>query len=301
MFSFTSNGEEVEIVDGWNSDGTPKTKKVVITEENEYESTMQLSKYKALKFIKHLSTHTVNGKYYIDPRSRGMSLSNTNTQKLFLESSLNPSLTSIATLIEGVYWYNEASGAREGIAEVYGQEALDDMNLSYMPLPAKEYGTVTENNGTTQLVVDALQYYLVVNAKVAKNAEKLAIAKDFLKFMYSDEILQEMTVASGIPFALNYDLTDAQYESMSSLTKSFWDVYKGAKDTDAYITGISLHPVFLRNTRKFSFKTTLDAFKSRVNGAETSDALGYFYNNKSCSAKDFFTGMTITSSAWSAL
>ena len=110
-----------------------------------------------------------------------------------------------------------------------------------------------------------------------------------------------MTLASGIPFALKYDLTESQYNSMSSLTKSFWDVYKGAKDTDAYITGISLHPVFLRNTRKFSFKTTLDAFKSRVNGAETSDALGYFYNHKSCTAKDFFTGMTINSSAWGSL
>ena len=202
MFSFTSNGEEVEIVDGWNSDGTPKTKKVVITEENEYESTMQLSKYKALKFIKHLSTHTVNGKYYIDPRSRGTSLSNTNTQKLFLESSLNPSLTSIATLIEGVYWYNESSGTREGIAEVYGQEELDNMNLSYMPLPAKEYGTVTENNGTTQLVVDALQYYLVVNAKVAKNAEKLALAKDFIKFMYSDEIIARNDACVGYSFCV---------------------------------------------------------------------------------------------------
>lgn len=300
MFTFDSNGEEIEVVDGWNSDGTPKTKKVVISEENAYESTMQVSKYQALKFIKHLSTNQINGKYYFDSRSMSTSLSNTNAQKLFMESSLDPSLTPIATLIEGVYWYNEASGAREGITEIYGEEA-DNMNLSYMPLPAKEYGTVTENNGTTQLVVDSLQYYLVVNAKVAKNAEKLALAKDFVKFMYTDETLQEMTVASGIPFALKYDLTETQYNSMNRLSQSFWNVYKGAKDNDAYITGMSLNPVFLRNTTKFSFKTTNDAFKSKVNGAETGDAVTYFYHNKSCTAKDFFTGMTIDSSAWEKL
>jgi hypothetical protein len=65
-FSFDSNGEEVEIIVGWNQDGTPKTDKVVITEDNAYESTMQTAQYKALKFIKHLSTNKVNGKYYID-------------------------------------------------------------------------------------------------------------------------------------------------------------------------------------------------------------------------------------------
>ena len=90
-------------------------------------------------------------------------------------------------------------------------------------------------------------------------------------------------------------------DDMNRLTQSFWNVYKGAKDTDAYITGMSLNPVFLRNTRRFSFKTTNDAFKSKVNGAETSDAMAYFYNNRSCTAKDFFTGMTIDSSAWAKL
>ena len=297
MFSFDSNGEEVEIITGWNNDGTPKTENVVITEENGYKSTMQVSKYMATKFIKHLSTNQVNGKSYIDSRSRGQSLANTNAQKLFMESSLDPSQTPIATLVEGVYWYNESAGTREGMAGTYGED-VENMNLKYMPLPAQEYGTVSANNGTTQLVADSLQYYLVVNAKVANNKEKLDLAKDFVKFMYSDEMLQKMTVTSGIPFALKYDLTDTQYNSMNTLSQSFWNVYKGAKDNDAYITGLSLSPTFLANTARFSFKSTNNAFKSKVNGAETEDALGYFYNNKSVSARDFFTGMSIDSENW---
>ena len=297
MFSFDSNGEEIEVVDGWNPDGTPITKKVVITQENGYYSTLEVSRYKALKFIKHLSTNTVDGKYYIDSRSRGMALSNTNAQKLFMESSLDPSQTSIATLAEGVYWYREASEAREGIANTYGEEAAN-MNLKYMPLPAIEYGTVTENNGTTQLVADSFQYYLVVNAKVANNPEKLALAKDFIKFMYSEEMLQQMTVASGIPFALKYDLTDAQYNSMNMLSQSFWNVYKGAKDNDAYITGMSLSPAFLSNTERFSFKSSNNMFDSRINGADTGNALSYFYSNKSITPKAFFEGMSINSDGW---
>lgn len=301
MFSFDSNGEEVEVITGWNQDGTPVTENVVITEENGYYATMQTSKYMALKFIKHLSTNQVNGKYYIYSGSRGQGLSNTNAQKLFMETYLDPSQTPIGTILEGVYWYNEASGTIEGMANTYGEDA-ENMNLKYMPLPAKEYGTVTENNGTTQLVADSMNYYLVVNAKVANNPEKLALAKDFVKFMYSDAMLQEMTVASGIPFALKYDLTDAQYASMNTLSKSFWDVYKKAKDNDAYITAMSLSPTFLANIDKFSFKSTNHGFNSKVNGAETGDALSYFYNMKlqsqNVSARDFFTGMSIDSEGW---
>ena len=297
MFSFDSNGEEVEIIDKINNDGTYTTKKVVITESNGYEATMQASKYMATKFIKHLSTNTVNGKYYIDSRSRGQSLSNTGAQKLFMESYLDPNQTSIATLVEGVYWYNESAGTREGLANSYGEE-VENMNLKYMPLPAQEYGTVVVNEGTTQLVADSFQYYLVINAKVANDPEKLALAKDFVKFMYSDAMLQEMTVASGIPFALNYDLTDTQYNSMNTLSQSFWNVYKGAKDSDSYITGLSLSSAFLANTAKFSFKSTNNAFKAMVNGAETEDALAYFYNNRNTSAKDFFEGMMIAEKDW---
>ena len=297
MLSFNSNGEEIEVVDGWNPDGTPKTKKVVITEENGYYSTLEASRYMALKFLKHLSTNTVEGNYYIDSRSRSSSLSNTNAQKLFLESSLDPSQTSIATLNEGVYWYNEAEGAREGIVGIYGEDA-ENMNLAYMPLPAKEYGTVTENNGTTQLVVDLTSFYLVVNKKVENNPEKLALAKDFIKFMYSDAMLQKMTVATGIPFALKYNLEDVQYNAMPKLSQSFWDTYKAAKDKDAYITGLSLSPIFMENTSRFAFSTTKEAFKSVINGAETTDAITHFYTNRNHTAKDFFLGMSIDSEGW---
>ena len=296
MFSFNSNGEEIEVISGWNPDDTPQTKWVVITEENGYESTMQVSRYMATKFMKHLSTNKVNNKSYLHASSLA-GLSNTNAQKLFMESSLDPSLTPIATLAEGVYWYNESAGTREGMAGTYGED-VENMNLKYMPLPAKEYGTITENNGTTQLVADSLQYYLVINAKVANNKEKLDLATDFVKFMYSDEMLQKMTTTSGIPFALKYDLTDTQYQSMNTLSQSFWNVYKGAKDKDAYITGLSLSPTFLANTERFSFKSTNNAFKSKVNGAETTDALTYFFNNKNVSAKEFFTGMSIDVAGW---
>ena len=297
MLSFDSNGEEIEVVDDWNSDGTPKTKKVVITEENGYYSTLETSRYMALKFLRHLSTNTVRGNYYIDSRSRASSLSNTNAQKLFLESSLDPSQTPIATLNEGVYWYNEAEGTREGIVGTYGEDA-ENMNLAYMPLPAKEYGTVTEHNGTTQLVVDSNSFYLVVNKKVENNPEKLALAKDFVKFMYSDAMLQKMTVASGIPFALKYDMENEQYNAMPKLAQSFWDVYKEAKDKDAYITGLSLSPIFLENTPRFAFSTTRDTFKAKIDGAETTDAITHFYTNRNHTAKDFFVGMSIDSEGW---
>ncbi len=301
MFSFDSNGNGVEVITGWNQDSSPKLENVVITQDNGYYSTMLSSRYKALKFLNHLSTY--NHGSYIYGDSRGKNLTNTGAQEKFMESYLNDqdSIPSIGMLLEGVYWYNEAVKARNTLAGIYGQEAAN-MNLKYMPLPAQETGTVQENKGTTQLVADAMQYYLVVNAKLANNPEKLALAKDFLKFMYTDTMLQEMTLVSGIPFALNYQLTDAQYKSMNTLSQSFWDVYEKAMKADSYLTCIGTSTVFKRNTARFSFKSTNDAFTATVDGAETGDILSYFYNkmkqNASYSVEAVFNGMCISSEAW---
>lgn len=294
-FSFDSNNEEIEIVTDWNQDGTPKTEKVAITEDNGYDSTRQYAKYQALKFIEHMSTY--NNGQYVHSGSRGKSLSNTEVQRDFMRSYLSGSTTDIGMMLEGVYWYNEAAGERSDIDGSFGAGA-SNMNLKYMPLPAQETGTVKEGEGTTQLVVDCLQYYLVANAKLANDPEKLALAKDFLKFMYTDSMLQEMTITSGIPFALKYDLTDAQYKSMHTLSKSFWDTYKKAKDADSYITGIGASLTFQSNPSRFSFKSDNYGFAS---GA-TKELFAYFYEKmkagQNYSLKDIFNGMTISSSDW---
>ena len=294
-FWFDSKGEAIEVINGWNQDGTPKTEKVVITEDNGYVSTMQYAKYQSLKFLEHLSTN--NNGQYVHSSSRGKGLSNTEVQRDFMRSYLSGSTTDIGMMIEGVYWYNEAIRERNNIDNDYGAGA-SNMNLKYMPLPAKETGTVAEGQGTTQLVADCFQYYLVANTKLAGNAEKLALAKDFLKFMYTDAMLQEMTVTSGIPFALKYDLTPTQYGSMNTLSKSFWDVYKGAMESDAYITGMSTSLTFQSNISRFSFKTDRYGFAS----GETKELFGYFYTKmtagQSYSLKDIFNGMTISSDVW---
>ena len=59
----------------------------------------------------------------------------------------------------------------------------------------------------------------------------------------------------------------------------------------------------LNNTKKFSFKTTNEAFASKASGEDIGDVLQYFYNkmkaNKTYSVNDVFDGMTISQGDWS--
>ena len=130
-----------------------------------------------------------------------------------------------------------------------------------------------------------------------KQSIKEKLLKEFIKFMYTDEQLQNMTVNTGIPFALKYNLETTQYNSLDNYKKSLWDAYKYSMDNDTYVTPMSDSLIFLNNTELFSFKSTNKMFYSVVNGVERNNAYNAFTEYK-ISAKDYFKGMWISSSDW---
>ncbi len=293
-FSFDSNGDSVKIVTGINGN-TVTTSDEVITPDKGYLTTQQYNRYLALKFLNCLFT---NKAYYMEELGHNpASLGNTETQKVFEESKYNSVLgvgKRVAMLIEGAYWYNEAYGEIQQTAGIYGEP---NRKFAYMPLPSKETGTVNEGEGKPVALADALDYYLVANNNIKGDAEKEKLIKEFVKFMYSDAQLQSMTVSTGIPFALKYDLTDEQYGGLDNYKRSLWDAYKYSKNNGTYVTPMSDSLIFLNNTELFSFKTTNKMFHSTVDGKERNSAYAAFtqYN---ISANDYFKGMWISSSDW---
>ncbi len=296
-FTFNSNGQKVRVIDSFTGE-TPNVEEVVITQDNGYLISKEYGKYQALKFLEHLFTGSKDGVKYYDSRCEGKSLSNTQTQKVYIESALDSKQTSIAFLVEGNYWYNEARGNLEASVSTYKDKAVN-REFSYLPLPAIETGTITENNGYSLTLTDNLEYYLVVNSKVARNEEKLKLAEAFIKFMYTDEILQEMTVASGIPFALKYEMGD-KLDEMENYEKSLWNAYKVAKDGGTYVTPLSGNPIFQNQNEKFAMKTTKNFFNSKIGGLEKSTPHTTFWNNEA-TAKTYFQGMEITESIWNSV
>lgn len=296
-FSFDSEGKEVKCVTGFNGEA-PIIEEDVITAQNGYLTTQQYNRYLALKFLNCLFN---NKAYYVEEFGHNpATLGNTEAQKVFEESKFNAAQgvgKRIAMLIEGAYWYNEASGELIESANKY--EGADNRKFAYMPLPSREKGTVNEGQGKKVSLADALDYYLVANNNIKGNSEKEKLVKEFVKFMYSDAQLQKMTESTGMPFALRYNLTDTQYDGLDNFKRSLWSVYKSSMDGGCYVTPMSNSTIFLNNTEKFSFKTTNKMFSSVVDGIERSIAYEAFtqYN---ISVEKFFKGMWISSSDWNS-
>ncbi|MBQ4053497.1 MAG: hypothetical protein IJD33_04075 [Clostridia bacterium] len=292
-FTFDSKGEKIKVVDGFDAQNEPIIKEVVITDDNGYETLQQVNYYKALKFLYHLFS---NEEYY-DSRSAGQSLSNTSAQKIFEESGPNPKTKDIAMIIEGNYWYNEAASE---LKESEGKYAnAKNRNFRFMPLPAKEYGTVEENEGTTITLADSLDYYLVANNNIKGNTEKKKLVEEFVKMFYLDESLQQTNVTTGMPLALKYDLKKEQYDSLDNFPQSLWDIYKLSKDSDSYVTPLSANPIFYNHTDKFCFKSTGTRFHSVIGGIERANTYTAFMEYDA-TAKSYFEGMKIGQTNWNS-
>ena len=296
-FSFDSNGNTVKVVTEFDG-SQPTISEQVITEANGYLTKQQYSNYLALKFLHCLFT---NEQYYMDKMGYNPdTLSNLEAQKVFEESKFNSANgfgKRVAMLIEGDYWYNEAQG--ELIESAGKFEGADNRKFARMPMPSKETGTVNEGEGKVAVSADRFYFYLLANNNIKGNTEKEKLVQEFVKFMYSDAQLQSMTIDTGMPIALKYDITDTQYQGLDNYKKGLWDAYKYSKDNDNYVTPMSDSRIFLNNTDIFSFKTSLKMFASFVAGIERTTPYSAFtqYN---ISAKDYFEGMWIGNSDWSA-
>ena len=291
-FSFNSGTEEITYVDGFTN-GEPNLKKAVIDDDNGYLMSQQYNRYLVLKFMKHLFS---NSDYY-DSRSAGSSLSNTQVQKLFEESTLT-SLEDIAMMFEGNYWYNEAQAELDESVDKYGATAKN-RDFRYMPMPAIETGTVNEGAGRSLALADTLSYCMVVNNNIKGNAEKTKLAKEFVKFFYLDSSLQATTMEVGVPVAMKYDLTDEQFASLDHYPQSVWSVYKQSKDTNQYVSPYSANPIFYNNESKFAFKTTKYFFHSTIGGIEVGTPFEAF-TQRGATAQEYFEGMKITPSVWTS-
>ena len=297
-FTFDSGEETMKIVESF-TDGVPNIKEVAIDTTNGYEVKQQYNVYQALKFLEKLyTTKNSNGgmKYFYGDLA---ALSNTTAQMMYEESYLDASIQDIAMIIEGNYWYNEAMPELQESAQRLPDTATN-REFSFMPLPAKEEGTVNENEGRAPALSDALDYYLVVNNRINGNAEKEKLTKEFLQFFYSDWGLQKITETNGVPMALKYEMDSGVLANMDNYPQSVWQVYKQAKDADYYVTPMSDNPIYLNNTRWFAFKSLSYFSQSTVNGITRATPWeGFTANSNTATAQSYFEGMKISTSKWS--
>jgi hypothetical protein len=136
--------------------------------------------------------------------------------------------------------------------------------------------------------VDILDSYCVVNASVASKPDKAALAKKFVSFCYADENLGKFTEITGVARGLNYTLTEANKQGMSSYKINVWNV----RETANIVYPRSDKPIFINNEGTLN----QDVWKAVVGGQTY--ALPYTAFRGSVSAAAYFEGLRISQADW---
>lgn len=142
-------------------------------------------------------------------------------------NGLSDSNHSVAMIYEGNWFENQAKDRLATATKNHPNNHLGKLDLRYLMIPNfdGQRGIDGKGNGTC-LTADEYGSIAVTNQT---DATKLAAIKDLLKFFLSDTQLAKATCSSGIAFAYDYTLTDAQLDSMAPSQKY---AYQIMHDTD---------------------------------------------------------------------
>ena len=139
---------------------------------------------------------------------------------LFMDGQFNTNKS--AMLIEGSYWFNESdeNGGFESY-EYYVGKDRSEIDVQWMSLPTSVYAE--DAVGKDACFLDCGQAYAMINARVENNPALKQACIDFIKFCYSEAELQNFTVKTGLARAINYELTDAHKQGMSTYVAELWN------------------------------------------------------------------------------
>ncbi len=267
-FSFDSGDNTTEIVTSFEG-STAKYEQVKITPETAYKLKAQSAKLYALEFLEK----ALDEGWFSDMSFNG-STSHTDAQRGYVNSYPDSTKKPIAMLLEGTYWYHEAGDIIKDAAIKYPH--MGERNFAVMPLPTRyNDGTPCKKN----TIVDANSSFAFINANIKNDPVAVGLAKLFLKFCYTDESLQEFTTVSGTAKGVKYELTNEQYNSLSSYFKSVYDISKNSDVVYPY----SNNKIFINNQKAFGIAQDTGLWASGAYGIP----LGAMKDAK-LSAQDYF-------------
>ena len=293
--NFNSNGNEVEVIKSF-SGNTPIVTKEVISEQNGNQHLInnQAGIYYGLELAAKVFGDS--SAYY--PDSASGSFSFISAQEAFLESGLTGN-KRIAMLIEGSYWYNEATsyGTVDRIADDYALFATQK-DPRFMPLPQQYSGTVTEGNGGSPVLVDSFGAYAFINATT--KAEKVDLAEKFLAFCYTDvELINFTKSTNGTIRGVQYDYSSVKDE-LSGFGKSVFEMRSAAKAGNSFVRESSNNARYVKHRGAFTLDTAYTWLSSPNCGKGYTHLWTAVYQGK-MSAQDYFKGMWISESDWNTL
>lgn len=257
---------EMEVVTGYTDEPLfpgvdyikkPITEKVRLTEETGYLATDNVNRYYASAFMEIMYRE---GWYSNDVNNNS---SHTGAQSNFIFSGVNGKQT-VAMLIEGNYWYNESvtCGNFDDYFAFFPNKTERD--IRWMPLPTSLTVSATEGNGRDNILLDTgVSYTFINNRTQYKTDGCLDALLDFLTFIYSDEEMSHFTQCTGLgKAAMNYDITEEDWEQMEPFKQSMWELRRNNK----VIYGSASNETFRSAVADFIPSQTFTTFLYNIDG-----------------------------------
>ncbi len=276
QLNYDFNGTATHIVDGFESDGTPRLVNRTISFANGYDLQKQAGKYYALDFLQNILC--------ADAKNYAGASTHTGAQSSFVEGKHYGDSSARAMLVDGSWWENEAKDAFTSLE--YNNFERSDYAL--MPIPHIDASRI----GSRQTILSQNNSY----GLVAANTTNPELAKEFMKFLHTDAELSAFTAATSMTRALNYDIASSDLANVTSYGKSLVDYKKNCN----IVYPCSSLPEVINNASYFT--TDSWAWSSRISGSDYKDPWTYMTESKTPSAVDYFNGLyKFFNDSWSNL
>ncbi|MBQ2924418.1 MAG: hypothetical protein IJE57_02470, partial [Anaerotignum sp.] len=286
-FDSSATNTQATIIENFEG-AAPVETKVAITDENGYLMTQQAGRYYSFELMEKIMS---NDSYHT---KLDKSTSHLDTQERFILSNLKAGEKPIAMMIEGTYWYNEATEALKRSVNTYKDQA-EGRRFGWMPLPVQYKGSVTEGNGRKNTVLETLNSVAFINAKYKDDAVILDLAKKFLQFCYTDESLVEFSVTTGLPKCVNYTIPEDKLALIDSYFQQ--DVLDTKMNSDV-VYPYSDNPIYVNDQNQFMFNQGSPLWGATYNGRTSTNYYTAF--KAGVTAKDYFFASAMDQETWNS-
>ncbi len=237
-YNFTFEGEEI-LGKAENGKFVKDAQATKIEGTNGYEVARQAGKYYAMDFYGDLYN-----KSYINSQKSTLyssTFTHLEAQEEFLK---NPQLTNKhAMLLDGSWWEREATPYFDQMSLLNDAYSKQNKQYGWMPLPKQSADKVGEKS----TMYDIMYPLCMMKKGLDTSSWQYKYAIDFIQFANSDAQLAKFTQITGCTKALDYSLTDAQYNALTPYGKSFYDAYKASDIVFPY----AQNNVFANNQNTF--------------------------------------------------
>lgn len=221
--NYTFSGTAKNIVTSIENGIVQVTSVPGITAQTGYTVYKQAGRYYALDFFEHI----MDDKYYSDKIFNKQTVTHVDAQNYFVINNEYGGTSigqDIAMLIEGTWWYNEAYNAFKSIENRGGGQY--DRKFGVLPMPKATEEKADSDKGR-QTLYDPKSSLCFINVNTPEHKQQLA--KEFIKFVHSDESLAEFTKIVSALKPYKYELTEDQIKELTPYAQNLLQIRENSE------------------------------------------------------------------------